>query len=210
MENYLIILALLMLAFVTYLKLPTTVNYVIRLSDIVISFFGLLLLSPLMVVLILIGFCDTASPIFAQERIGKHKRPFQLYKFRSMYVNTQSVATHLANISSVTKYGRFLRSSKLDELPQLFNVLLGDMSLVGPRPNLFNQEELIMERDSRGVYSVCPGITGLAQIKKIDMSTPQILAETDAKMIQELNTLNYFKYIFLTVLGKGFGDRITK
>lgn len=127
-----------------------------------------------------------------------------------MYLSTQSVATHLVQSSSVTKWGSFLRRSKLDELPQLFNVLKGDMSFVGPRPNLFNQEELIQERDSRGLYSVRPGITGLAQIQKIDMSTPKLLAETDAQMICNWNTYNYFKYIFLTVFGKGFGDRIKK
>lgn len=118
----------------------------IRFFDVVFSFFRLLILSPFIIVLWLIGFFDTGSPIFAQERVGKHKKAFQLYKFRSMHVNTKSVATHLANNSSVTKYGAFLRKSKLDELPQLFNVLVGDMSLVGPRPNLFNQEELIHER----------------------------------------------------------------
>ena len=179
-----------------------------RFFDILFSFIGLLVLSPILLVLCIIGFFDTGSPIICQERVGINKQPFNLYKFRSMYINTKSVATHLANSSSVTKYGAFLRKSKLDELPQLFNVLLGDMSLVGPRPNLFNQEELIHERNSLGVYSVRPGITGLAQINKIDMSTPQLLAETDAKMIQSLNTLGYFKYIFLTVFGKGFGDRI--
>lgn len=81
-----------------------------------------------------------------------------------MNVKAQSVATHLANTAEITKFGSFLRKSKLDELPQLFNVLFGDMSLVGPRPNLFNQTELIEERDKRGVYNVVPGITGLAQI----------------------------------------------
>jgi lipopolysaccharide/colanic/teichoic acid biosynthesis glycosyltransferase len=131
-------------------------------------------------------------------------------KFRSMHVNAPSVATHLANASSITPFGGFLRKSKLDELPQLWNVFMGDMSLVGPRPNLYNQEELIHERNSRGVYSVRPGITGLAQINKIDMSTPQQLAETDARMIEHLNTVVYFKYIFLTVFGKGFGDRVRK
>ena len=181
-----------------------------RIFDILFSFIGLVLLSPILIVLVIIGYFDTGSPIFRQERVGKGKQLFRLVKFRSMHVNAPSVATHLASASSITPFGSFLRKSKLDELPQLWNVLVGDMSLVGPRPNLFNQEELIHERDSRGVYSVHPGITGLAQINKIDMSTPQILAETDAKMIQELDTLNYFKYIFLTVFGKGFGDRIVK
>ncbi|MCF8341637.1 MAG: sugar transferase [Chitinophagaceae bacterium] len=181
-----------------------------RIFDILFSFFGLVLLSPILIVLVIIGYFDTGSPIFRQERVGKGKQPFRLMKFRSMNVNAPSVATHLASASSITPYGSFLRKSKLDELPQLWNVFVGDMSLVGPRPNLFNQEELIYERDSRGVYSVRPGITGLAQINKIDMSTPQLLAETDSKMIQELNTFGYFKYIFLTVFGKGFGDRIKK
>jgi lipopolysaccharide/colanic/teichoic acid biosynthesis glycosyltransferase len=181
-----------------------------RIFDILFSFFGLILLSPILIVLLIIGYFDTGSPIFRQERVGKGMKPFRLMKFRSMHVNAPSVATHLASASSITPYGSFLRKSKLDELPQLWNVFVGDMSLVGPRPNLYNQGELINERDSRGVYSVRPGITGLAQINKIDMSTPQLLAETDAKMIQELNTLVYFKYIFLTVFGKGFGDRIKK
>jgi len=179
-----------------------------RFFDILFSFIGLLVLSPILLVLCIIGFFDTGSPIICQERVGKNKQPFNLYKFRSMHINTKSVATHLANASSITSFGRFLRKSKLDELPQLFNVLRGNMSLVGPRPNLFNQEELIAERDARGVYNVRPGITGLAQIQKIDMSTPQLLAEIDAKMTAHLNVWYYFKYIFLTVFGKGFGDRI--
>lgn len=127
-----------------------------------------------------------------------------------MHVNTQSVATHLANSSSITKYGHFLRTTKLDELPQLFNVFIGDMSLVGPRPNLYNQEELIEERDKRGVYNVVPGITGEAQIHEIDMSTPKLLAETDSSMTQQLTLKKYLYYIVVTVLGKGSGDRVRK
>ncbi|WP_456867475.1 sugar transferase [Galbibacter sp. BG1] len=181
-----------------------------RLFDFFFAFLGLLFLCPILLILYLIGFLDTGSPIFVQERVGKFKKPFKLIKFRTMHVNTKSVATHLSNQSSVTKFGSFLRKSKLDELPQLINVLIGDMSLVGPRPNLFNQVELIEERDKRGVYNVVPGITGLSQINKIDMSTPKVLAEKDAEMLKSLTITNYFKYIFATVSGKGQGDRIRK
>jgi O-antigen biosynthesis protein WbqP len=181
-----------------------------RLFDISFSFIGLLLLSPILVILLIIGFFDTGSPIFQQERVGRGKKPFRLIKFRSMHLNAPSVATHLANASSITPFGSFLRKSKLDELPQLWNVFIGDMSLVGPRPNLFNQTELMEERQKFGVYDVRPGITGLAQVNQIDMSTPRLLAETDAKMIKNYNLIMYIKYIFITVLGKGKGDRIKK
>jgi len=181
-----------------------------RLFDISFSFIGLLLLSPILVILLIIGFFDTGSPIFQQERVGRGKKPFRLIKFRSMYLNAPSVATHLASASSITPFGSFLRKSKLDELPQLWNVFIGDMSLVGPRPNLFNQTELMEERQKFGVYDVRPGITGLAQVNQIDMSTPRLLAETDAEMIKNYNLIMYIKYIFITVLGKGNGDRIKK
>jgi O-antigen biosynthesis protein WbqP len=181
-----------------------------RLFDILFSFVGLLLLSPLLILLFIIGLFDTGSPIFQQERVGRRKKPFCLFKFRSMYVNSPSVATHLSRASSITPFGVFLRKSKLDELPQLWNVLIGDMSLVGPRPNLFNQEELIVERQKLGIYYVRPGITGLAQVNQIDMSTPKLLAETDAEMIKNFNSITYLKIIILTVLGRGNGDRIKK
>lgn len=180
----------------------------IRLFDFLFSFVGLLLLWPVGLILYVIGLFDTGSPIFRQERVGKDKKPFNLYKFRTMNVNAKQVATHLAKTSEITKFGAFLRRTKLDELPQLVNVLLGDMSLVGPRPNLFNQTELIEERDKRGVYNAVPGITGLAQINEIDMSTPKKLAEVDAEMIDSLTVGDYFKYIFATVGGKGQGDRV--
>jgi lipopolysaccharide/colanic/teichoic acid biosynthesis glycosyltransferase len=125
-----------------------------------------------------------------------------------MPVATQSVATHLVGVNSVTKLGRFLRKTKLDELPQLINVIKGEMSIVGPRPCLFNQQELIDEREARGVFDVLPGITGLAQVNDIDMSTPELLAQWDQKMIQRFSLKNYFLYIIQTATGKGAGDRV--
>ncbi|MCL1036549.1 sugar transferase [Shewanella submarina] len=180
----------------------------IRFLDFLAAFFGLLLLWPVFLIIILVGFFDTGSPVFIQERVGRHLKPFKLIKFRTMALDTQSVASHLASSNSITKLGAFLRKTKLDELPQLINVLKGEMSLVGPRPNLFNQEELIAERQTFGVYNVRPGITGLAQVSDIDMSTPELLAQTDAKMISSMSLSNYFKYILMTVSGSGQGDRV--
>lgn len=181
---------------------------VIRVFDFVFSLLGLVIGLPVLLLLTVIGLFDTGSPIFRQVRVGRHQKPFTLIKFRTMKVDTASVATHLASSASITRFGHFLRKTKLDELPQLWNVLKGEMSLVGPRPGLFNQEELTAERARRDVYAVRPGITGLAQVSEIDMSTPALLAETDQKMIQSLTVVAYFKYIFMTVAGKGAGDRI--
>ncbi|MDC0966641.1 sugar transferase [Alphaproteobacteria bacterium] len=180
----------------------------IRLFDFVFALVGLAFGAPIFLVLLVVGFFDTGSPIFCQERVGRNKKPFTLVKFRTMKMDTASVASHLASSSSITFFGHFLRRTKLDELPQLWNVLKGEMSLVGPRPGLFNQEELNKARDRCGVFSVRPGITGLSQVSEIDMSTPEMLAKTDAKMIAEMSLSNYFKYIFLTVSGKGSGDRV--
>jgi O-antigen biosynthesis protein WbqP len=182
----------------------------IRFLDILFSAMGLIFSFPILVITTLIGFFYTGSPIFRQERVGQNKKSFSLVKFRTMSKDTSSVASHLASSASITPFNGFLRETKLDELPQLWNVLKGDMSLVGPRPNLFNQEELINARDGLGVYSVRPGITGLAQIKNIDMSTPELLAKTDAQMISTMSIANYFKYIFLTLVGKGQGDRVRR
>jgi len=182
------------------------INILIRILDFLIAFFGLIATFPILLIATIIGYFDTGAPIFIQERVGRNKKKFQLIKFRTMSIDTKSVASHLANTASITKLGAFLRKTKIDELPQLINVLKGEMSLVGPRPNLFNQSELIKERDSRGVYDVLPGVTGLAQVNNIDMSTPQLLAETDQKMIESLTLKNYFKYIIMTATGSGSGD----
>lgn len=182
----------------------------LRFFDFVLAFFGLIFGLPIMMMIYIIGLFDTGSPLFRQERVGRKKKPFILIKFRTMNVETASVASHLACISSITRFGRFLRKTKLDELPQLWNVLKGDMSLVGPRPNLFNQTELIEHRNSLKVYDVRPGITGLAQVSNIDMSMPELLAKTDAEMIKGMSFSNYFRYIFMTLAGRGQGDRVNQ
>ena len=180
----------------------------LRIFDVIISFSVLVCILPLILVVFLCGFFDTGAPLFFQKRLGKNKKGFTLVKFRTMKLGTLSVGTHLASASSVTKLGSIWRRTKIDELPQLLNVIRGDMSLVGPRPNLSNQSELIAARQKLGVYDVRPGITGLAQVSGIDMSTPELLAKTDAKMIESMSVMNYFRYLVLTVIGKGAGDRL--
>lgn len=182
----------------------------LRVFDLFFSALGLVLASPLLVFLTIAGWFDTGSPLFRQTRVGRRKAPFTLVKFRTMRPETAQVATHLADASAVTAFGKFLRRTKLDELPQLWNVLKGEMSLVGPRPCLFNQEELIEARERLGVFGARPGITGLAQVNEIDMSTPELLAETDARMLVSLGAKDYFRYIILTVAGRGAGDRMRK
>ena len=180
-----------------------------RLFDFIFSFLGLVILSPLLITVFLCSnIFQRGSPVFMQKRIGRDEKPFTLIKFRTMRPETGSVGTHEVDPDQVTTWGKLLRKTKIDELPQLWNVLKGEMSLVGPRPCLPNQTQLIHARQKLGVFGVCPGITGSAQIQGIDMSAPYLLAKTDAEMIRTLNLGSYFKYIFLTVCGWGRGDRV--
>jgi O-antigen biosynthesis protein WbqP len=171
----------------------------LRFIDIILSAIGLILASPLLIILTIVGWCDTGVPMFRQTRVGRHKKPFILLKFRTMKLGTADMATHLVDASAVTPYGSLLRRTKFDELPQLWNVLKGEMSIVGPRPCLASQTELVMAREKLGVFRSRPGVTGLSQIKGINMSTPQTLAETDAAMLTSLGIKDYFRFIFLTL-----------
>jgi lipopolysaccharide/colanic/teichoic acid biosynthesis glycosyltransferase len=180
----------------------------VRILDVLFSTVGLILFSPLLLVLLILGYFDTGSPLFVQTRVGRNQQLFKLIKFRTMYTSTEQAASHLVSVNAITPLGRFLRRTKLDELPQLINVIKGEMSLVGPRPNLDTQYELIREREAHGVYNVLPGITGLAQLRNIDMSKPRLLARADAKMIQQMSLQSYLSLILLTALGKGRGDRV--
>ncbi len=182
----------------------------IRLFDVLLASLGMVLALPFLILIAFLLWFDTGSPLFRQTRVGRHGRPFTLVKFRTMRPGTASVATHLADPSAVTRLGGFLRKTKLDELPQLWNVLRGEMSLVGPRPCLPTQHELIAMRDRLGVQVHRPGITGLAQISGIDMSMPELLAETDARMLADMGLRRYFGYIALTALGRGAGDSVRR
>ena len=179
----------------------------VRFFDILFSIIGLIFLSPMMLLMVIIGYFDTGSPFFVQPRMGIGKKTFNLYKFRTMQINTMSVPTHLLNKDHITNYGKIVRKLKFDELPQLFNVIKGEMSLVGPRPNLVNQQELIYERSKFDVYNFLPGITGISQINNISMDNPRLLAESDAKMIKSFNITLYFNCILRTIFGAGYGDQ---
>ena len=173
----------------------------IRIFDFLFSFFGLLVLSPVLLILFAITYFDTGSPLFRQERIGRFEEPFTLVKFRTMQFNTASVASHLVDKSAITPIGSFLRKSHLDELPQLWNVLKGNMSLVGARPALFSQEKLRDARKKHDVYRVRPGITGLSQVTGHDMSDPKLLSKIDAIYPKIKSIKLDVKILFATITG---------
>ena len=178
-----------------------------RLLDFAIA---LMLIAPATVIIamgaLLIAIEMKANPIFAQTRVGRNQKPFTLYKLRTMSPGTAHVASHEAPAASITQLGRVLRRLKIDELPQLICIISGHMSLVGPRPCLFSQDELIRERDRRRVFTALPGITGLAQIYGVDMSTPIALAQLDAQYIEEQSVVGDFKILWRTLVGQGRGD----
>ena len=180
----------------------------IRLMDFVAALFGIIVLSPFILLIALILFFEHRKPFFIQKRVGKNMVEFTLIKFRSMSPKAANLPTHEISADLITRTGKFIRASKLDELPQLWNVLKGEMSLVGPRPCLPTQEELINERQVLGVFKLRPGITGPAQVKNIDMSTPTKLALEDSQMVGNLTLASYLKYILMTVTGSGQGDKV--
>lgn len=171
----------------------------IRCFDFFFSLLGLIFLLPLIILIFIVSLFDNGPIFFIQNRVGQNLKSFLVIKFRTMPINTRSAGTHLMKDVKLSSFGKFLRKTKIDEIPQLLNVLFGDMSLVGPRPCLFNQSKLISERKKKGVFKVRPGITGLAQINGITMETPTLLAKTDAKMIKQMNLYYYFYYIFVTL-----------
>lgn len=161
-----------------------------RTIDIVLSFLGLIFLSPVFLLLIMAIKIDDRGPaFFKQKRIGKGGINFNLYKFRSMKTTTPDLPTHLLNNPEqyISKVGKFIRKTSLDELPQMWNILKGDMSIIGPRPALWNQDDLIEERDKYGANDVKPGLTGWAQINGRDELEIPVKAKLDGDYVETLN-----------------------
>ncbi len=183
-----------------------------RLLDVAASTIGLLLAWPLLLTIAIVIRLESPGPaIFRQIRIGKDRREFTCYKLRTMRTGTGDVPTHCVPASSVTALGIYLRRFKIDELPQLYNVLSGDMSLVGPRPCLPSQVELVEARQRLGVFRVRPGVTGLAQVQGIDMSDACQLANVDAEYVRTQSFITDCMIIWATIRGEGIGvDRIVR
>jgi O-antigen biosynthesis protein WbqP len=159
----------------------------------------------LLIIIVAIRLQNPGRAIFAQVRVGKGGRLFTCYKLRTMYSGTLNLPSHQVGVAAVTPLGARLRRFKIDELPQLVNVLIGDMSLVGPRPCLPSQTELIEARRERGVLEVLPGITGLAQVNNVDMSNVLRLAEIDGQYARTHSFLGDIRLIFATLGGQGVG-----
>ena len=180
-----------------------------RLADLAMALLLLPLAAP--IVLAAIAAIRAPSPgpaIFRQTRVGLSERPFTCYKLRPMYADTRDAPSHETTAAAVTPVGRWLRRLKVDELPQLWNILRGDMSFVGPRPCLPAQTELIAARRARGLYAIPPGITGVAQVAGVDMSDPERLAALDATYLTDMSLRRDLRLLLATALGAGRGDRV--
>ncbi|MFA1013828.1 sugar transferase [Dubosiella newyorkensis] len=178
-------------------------KYFKRGIDLFLSFCGIVVLSPLLLILAVIIKCTSKGPVlFKQKRIGKNDTHFMIYKFRTMYTDTpKDMPTHLLENPDafITPIGHFLRKTSLDELPQLFNILKGDMAVVGPRPALWNQYDLIALRDENGSSTIRPGLTGLAQISGRDELEIPIKAKLDGQYAQKITFLEDVRILFATV-----------
>ena len=173
-----------------YVRVISMYKFFKRAADIILSFVGAIVLLPVFLIVSLAIIIDDPGPvIFKQKRVGKNKKLFWLYKFRSMKVKTPDIPTHLLTNPEqyITRVGKFLRKTSLDELPQIYNILFGKMSVVGPRPALWNQDDLIAERDKYGANDVRPGLTGWAQINGRDELEIPVKAKLDGDYVEKLN-----------------------
>lgn len=174
-----------------------------RLIDMILSLVGLIVLSPIFLVLMLWIKLDSKGPVlFKQKRVGLHKEHFNIFKFRTMRVDTpKDTPTHLLENPDewITKSGKFLRKTSLDELPQIINIIKGEMSIIGPRPALWNQYDLIDERDKYGANDVPVGLTGWAQVNGRDELPIEVKAKLDGEYVEQIGFLFDVKCFFLTI-----------
>src|SRR5690625_4982691 len=175
-----------------------------RLIDFILSLTGLIVLSPIFIALIIAIKVESRGPIlFKQKRVGIYKKHFNILKFRTMRIDTpKDTPTHLLDNPDqyITKVGKFLRKTSLDEIPQIWNILIGEMSIIGPRPALWNQYDLIAERDKYGVNDVLPGLTGWAQINGRDELPIEVKAKLDGEYVQNMGFWMDVKCFFLTFI----------
>lgn len=188
----------------TYLVFKKLINLGFAISMLIVF------ILPMIFIWLFIVLTDKVPGIFTQTRLGKNEVHFKLFKFRTMRMGTPNIETHKSSESDITKIGSVLRRTKFDELPQIFNILANDMDLIGPRPCLPKQLELINFRRKKGIYQISPGITGYAQVNQIDMSSPKILAEWDNKYLKMRSIILDLLILKQTFLGKGGGDKISK
>jgi len=178
-------------------------TYIKRLCDIILSILGLIILSPLLLIVAMAIKIESPGPIlFYQDRIGLNKKKFKIYKFRTMYTDApKNLPTfELENVDQhITRVGQIIRKRSIDELPQLINIIKGDMSIIGPRPVVLTEIELIRERDKYDVFSVLPGLTGWAQINGRDAVTVNLKAKLDGEYVEKLNIINDAKIFFGTI-----------
>lgn len=184
-------------------------NYIKRTIDAVLSFIGLIVLSPVFAITAVLIYIDDPGPVFfGQKRVGKNGELFRLHKFRSMKLNTPDVPTHLLENPEqyITGIGRIIRKTSVDELPQMYDILRGKMAIIGPRPALWNQDDLIAERDKYGANAVMPGLTGWAQINGRDELPIEVKAKYDGEYVQKLRAGGFTA--FFTDCGCFFGTII--
>lgn len=185
-----------------------------RLLDVFLSGLAIVVLSPVLLIIALAIKFDSKGPVlFKQKRVGKNKRHFMIYKFRSMYVDAPSdMPTHLLDdpTAMITKVGAFLRKTSLDELPQLFNIFKGEMAIIGPRPALWNQYDLIEERDKYGANEILPGLTGWAQINGRDELPIPKKAALDGYYVQHLTFKLDLRCFFGTIISVAKSDGVVE
>ena len=189
-------------------------NFLKRIIDFILSLVGIIVLSPLLLILVIAIKVDSKGPVvFTQKRVGKDKKLFSIYKFRTMKIDTpKEMPTHLLKNPDefITRVGKFLRKTSLDELPQLFNILKGDMAIIGPRPALWNQEDLIEERDKYGANDIRPGLTGWAQINGRDELEIDIKASLDGYYVEHESFWMDVKCFFGTILSVFKSDGVVE